>query len=459
MPGSVAQLHAEGEELDTRDVVSLSDLGADDESDDECRVYLIGRRSSPNVSRYRDFLARNLVRSRWVDIERDPLVRLLGVGGLEGKSLPLFLFPDGSCLETPPAEGAESFTELRAELAERVGLHARPIKELYDLLIVGAGPAGLTAAVYAASEGLDTIVVERHAPGGQAGTSSRIENFPGFPNGISGKELAEAIYAQALRFGAEIIVGADMVSARREPDDTIEITLVNGSHVRARAAIGAPGVHYRRLDAPGVEELIGCGIYYGSAIVEAAFYRGGNVFVVGGANSAGQAALHFAKYAASVTMVIRGASLDQRMSRYLVDRLEAEPSITVRVRSRITRAVGDGRLERLVIADETASEEVELPADALFIMIGGIPVSERVEGWLRRDENGFMVTGADVLAGGDRDRWWPLERDPYPLEASQPGVFIAGDARHGSVKRVASAVGEAAIAVQLVHRYLAALPQ
>ena len=440
-------------------MVSLSDLRANDESDDECRVYLIGRRSSPNVSRYRDFLARNLVRSRWVDVERDPLIHLLGVGGLEGKSLPLFLFPDGSCLETPPAECAELFTELRAELAERVGLHARPIKELYDLLVVGAGPAGLTAAVYAASEGLDTIVVERHAPGGQAGTSSRIENFPGFPNGISGKELAEAIYAQALRFGAEIIVGADMVSARREPDDTIEITLVNGSHVRARAAIGAPGVHYRRLDAPGVEELIGSGVYYGSAIVEAAFHRGGNVFVVGGANSAGQAALHFAKYAASVTMVIRGASLDQRMSRYLVDRLEAEPSITVRVRSRITRAVGDGRLERLVIADETASEEVELPADALFIMIGGIPVSERVEGWLRRDENGFMVTGADVLAGGDRDRWWPLERDPYPLEASQPGVFIAGDARHGSVKRVASAVGEAAIAVQLVHRYLAALPQ
>lgn len=440
-------------------MVSLSDLRASGEADDECRVYLIGRRSSPNVSRYRDFLARNLVPSRWVDIERDPLVHLLGVGGFEGQRLPLFLFPDGSYLESPTADCARSFTELRAELAERVGLHARPIKELYDLLVVGAGPGGLTAAVYAASEGLDTIVVERHAPGGQAGTSSRIENFPGFPNGISGKDLAEAIYAQALRFGAEIVVGADMVSARRGPDDTIEITLVNGSQVRARAAIGAPGVHYRRLDAPGVEELIGSGVYYGSALAQAAFHRGGNVFIVGGANSAGQAALHFAKYAASVTMVIRGASLDQRMSRYLIDQLEAQPSITVRTRARITRAAGDGKLQRLVISDDAAGEEIELPADALFIMIGGIPVSERVEGWLRRDENGFMVTGTDVLAGGERDRWWPLKRDPYPLEASQPGVFIAGDARRGSVKRVASAVGEAAIAVQLVHRYLAALPQ
>ena len=452
-------LPAAWEQLDTPGVTSLSDLPADGEADDECRVYLIGRRSSPHVSRYRDFLARNLVHSRWVDIERDPLAHLLGTGQLEGRSLPLFLFPDGSSLESSAAGGAKSYTEVRAELAERVGLHARPVKELYDLLVVGAGPAGLTAAVYGASEGLDTVVVERHAPGGQAGTSSRIENFPGFPEGISGKELAEAIYAQALRFGAEIVVGADMVSARREPDGTIGITLVNGSHVRARAAIGAPGVHYRRLEASGVEELIGSGVYYGSALAQAAFHRGGNVFVVGGANSAGQAALHFAKYAASVTMVIRGASLDQRMSRYLVDRLDAHPSITVRTRSQITRAAGHGKLERLSIFDETANEEVELPADALFIMIGGIPVSERVEGWLRRDEDGFMVTGPDVLAAGDRDRWWPLERDPYLLEASQPGVFIAGDARHGSVKRVASAVGEAAIAVQLVHRYLAALPQ
>lgn len=200
------------------------------------------------------------------------------------------------------------------------------------------------------------------------------------------------------------------------------------------------------------------GVYYGSALAQAAFHRGGNVFVVGGANSAGQAALHFSKYAASVTMVIRGASPGQRMSRYLVDQLEAEPSITVRTRSRITRAAGDGKLERLVIFDETADQEVELPADALFIMIGGIPVSERVEGRLRRDKDGFMLTGPDVLAGSDRDEWWPLERDPYLLEASQPGVFIAGDARHGSVKRVASTVGEAAIAVQLVHRYSAELP-
>ena len=304
-------------------------------------------------------------------------------------------------------------------------------------------------------KGLDTVVVERHAPGGQAGTSSRIENFPGFPQGVSGTELAEAVYAQALRFGAEIVVGADMVDARREADGKIGITLVNGARVRARAAIGAPGVHYRRLDAPGVEKLIGSGVYYGSAVGEAAFHRGGDVFIVGGANSAGQAALHLAQYAASMTLVVRGASLEERMSRYLVERLQAHRSISVRTRSTIMSAIGQTRLEQLVIADEAAGEQATVRADALFIMIGGIPVSERVEGWLRRDEHGFMVTGTDVLEGDAQRRWWPLDRDPYLLEGSQPGVFIVGDARRGSVKRVASAVGEAAIAVQLVHRYLA----
>jgi thioredoxin reductase (NADPH) len=310
--------------------------------------------------------------------------------------------------------------------------------------------------VYAASEGLDTVVVERHAPGGQAGTSARIENFPGFPHGVTGKELAEAAYAQALRFGAEIVVGADMVQARREPHGRIGITLVNGSRVRARAAIGAPGVRYRRLDAPGVEELLGSGIYYGSAVGEAAFHRGGTVFIVGGANSAGQAALHLAQYAASVTLVVRGESLEERMSRYLVERLQEHPSISVWTRAAVVRAIGEARLEQLVIADHAADEERTVAADALFIMIGGIPVSDRVDGWLRRDDHGFMVTGADVLDGDVHRRWWPLEREPYMLEGSQPGVFIIGDARRGSVKRVASAVGEAAIAVQLVHRYLAA---
>ncbi|MGZ4359047.1 MAG: NAD(P)/FAD-dependent oxidoreductase [Gaiellaceae bacterium] len=324
-----------------------------------------------------------------------------------------------------------------------------------DLVIVGAGPAGLTAAVYAASEGLDTIVIERHAPGGQAGTSAQIENFPGFPTGISGKELAEAAYEQALRFGAEIVVGNDMVNAHAEEDGTLALSLVSGAQIRARAGIGASGAQYRRLDAPGVEELRGSGVYYGAGLNEAAFHRGENVFVVGGADSAGQAALHLASYAESVTIVIRGSSLGTRMSQYLVDRLEAHPRIIVRRRSRIIGAIGDGNLERLVIADDTHGEEIETTADALFILIGGTPVSERVEGWLRRDERGFLLTGHDMLLDGRGEPRWPLDRDPYPLEASQPGVFIAGDARHGSVKRVASAVGEGAMAVQLVHRYLA----
>jgi len=443
---------------DTRRVAHTDAVQVNEDFGDECRVYVIGRRSSLNVSRYRDFLRRNRVASRWVDIDRDPLVALLGVQQLGARQLPLFLFADGTVLETPVPDRPTLFTEMRSELAERVGLHVRPSKEEYDLLIVGAGPAGLTAAVYAASEGLDTVVVERHAPGGQAGTSSRIENFPGFPHGVSGRELAEAIYAQALRFGAELVVGADMVEARRESDGKIGITLVSGARVRARAAIGAPGVHYRRLDAPGVERLIGSGVYYGSAVGEAAFHRGGDVFIVGGANSAGQAALHLAQYAASVTLLVRGASLEERMSRYLIERLQAHPSISVRTRSTLIGAIGERRLEQLVIAGEAAGGERTVRADALFIMIGGIPVSERVEGWLRRDEHGFMVTGTDVLEGDGQRRWWPLDREPYLLEGSQPGVFIVGDARRGSVKRVASAVGEAAIAVQLVHRYLATTP-
>ena len=425
---------------------------------DGCLVHVVGRRSSPRVQEYRDFLTRNSVVYRWVDVERDPLVGLLGgAAGLKGSTLPLLLFRDGSVLEPTATDPSGSFAHVRSRLAERVGLHARPRKSSYDLVIVGAGPAGLTAAVYAASEGLDTLVIERHAPGGQAGTSARIENFPGFPAGISGRELAEAAYEQALRFGAEIVVGSDVVSARTEEDGALALGLVNGAQIRARAGIGASGAQYRRLDAPGVEALRGIGVYYGAAPHEAAFHRGGNVFVVGGANSAGQAALQLASQAASVTIVVRGSSLGARMSQYLVDRLEAHPRITVRPRSRIVRALGDGKLERLVIADDTQGEEIETSADALFILIGGSPVSERVAGWLRHDEHGFLLTGHDVLEDGGGGPSWPLDRDPYPLEASQPGVFIAGDARHGSVKRIASAVGEGAMAVQNVHRYLAGI--
>jgi thioredoxin reductase (NADPH) len=428
-------------------------------------VYVVGRRSAPDSHRYRDFLTRNDVAFQWVDVERDPLVGLLGARGvLEELGLPLFLFPDGSKLEVSrSADAYWAFAETRAELAERVGLHARPTREDYDVVIVGAGPAGLTAAVSAASEGLRTLVVERHAPGGQAGTSARIENYPGFPNGISGAELAASARAQAMRFDAEIVIGSEPV-ARRAPvspetcDETrpIEMELVNGSMVRARALVGATGSHYRQLDVPGIAELVGAGVYYGSAPGDVLFHRGGDVYIVGGANSAGQAAMHAAEYARSVTLLVRADSPERRMSTYLSKRCEQHPLVRIRTNTRVVCASGNGKLERLVVADTESGETEELRADALFILIGGAPTSGCAQGWLRRDEHGFLLTGDDLITHAGAQSAWPLERRPYDLESSQPGVFFAGDVRHGSVKRVASAVGEGALAVQLVHRYLAA---
>jgi thioredoxin reductase (NADPH) len=330
-------------------------------------------------------------------------------------------------------------------------------------VVIGGGPAGLTAAVSAASEGLQTLVVERHAPGGQAGTSARIENYPGFPSGISGAELAESAREQALRFGAEIVIGSEPIDRpveyspiARKDRRPIEVALVNGSIVRARAVIGATGSHYRQLDAPGVKELVGSGVYYGSAPGDVLFHRGGDVFIVGGANSAGQAAMHAAEYARSVTLLVRGDSLETRMSTYLSERCDEHPAVRVRTNTRVVCASGSGKLENLVLADTKTGETEEMPADALFILIGAAPTSRCAQGWLRRDDHGFLLTGDDLLDDAETHPAWPLERRPYDLESSQPGIFFAGDVRHGSIKRVASAVGEGALAVQLVHRYLAA---
>lgn len=414
--------------------------------------YLVGRRQSPHVQDLRDFLSRNGVAFGWFDLDRDPLVRALGARVPDGLRLPAFVYADGSATEWPAGDDETAYKLARAQLAERVGLHTRPDKDLYDVVIVGAGPAGLTAAVYAASEGLDTVVVENHARGGQAGTSSRIENYPGFPNGVSGNDLAEAAFDQAVRFGAEFVVGCDFTSTTLDEDGNARLTLVNGAVVRGRAGIGASGSHYRQLDAPGVHHLLGAGVYYGSAPREAAYHRGAHVVVVGGANSAGQAALYLAEFAARVTMAVRANSLAEGMSQYLVERCVAHPRITVRTGTQIVRAVGETRLEALHLAVSGQSEIVE--ADALFILIGGVPTSGRV-GWVRRDEAGFFLTGPDVLADGGRGRWWKLEREPLSLESSSPGIFFAGDVRHGSIKRVASAVGEGAMAVQQVHRFLA----
>jgi thioredoxin reductase (NADPH) len=426
----------------------VSEIGAEYERD----VYLVGRRSSAHVHDLRDFLSRNRVAFGWVDLDHDPLVRALGARVPDGLRLPVLVYPDGSVVEWPAGDDEIAYDVARANLAERVGLHTRPDKDLYDVVIVGAGPAGLTAAVYAASEGLDTVVVEQHAPGGQAGTSSRIENYPGFPNGISGSDLAASAFDQALRFGAEFVIGSDFAAATADEDGIARVTLLNGAVVRGRAGIGATGSHYRRLDAPGVNELLGAGVYYGSAPREAAYHRDGQVFVVGGANSAGQAALYLAEYAAHVTIVVRSDSLARGMSRYLVTRVDAHPRIRVRTNAHVMGASGDDKLQALRL--DVAGEIQIVDADALFILIGGVPTSKRVD-WVRRDEAGFFMTGPDVLADGGRGTWWKLEREPMYLESSTPGIFFAGDVRHGSIKRVASAVGEGAMAVQQVHRYLA----
>jgi thioredoxin reductase (NADPH) len=439
-------------------------------------MYLLGRAATPGAAETRQFLSRNGVGFRWVDIDDDPLARALSAGRALGDvRFPCALFEDGSMLEGPaqfmrtrfvPATGhgavatisveeQQAYRETKLfkhELATRTGLPTRPQHELYDVAILGAGPAGLTAALYAASEGLRTLVIEALAPGGQAGTSARIENYPGFPDGISGAELAASIHAQALRLGAEILVGVELLRARPGKGAGFALELTGGQTVQAHAAVAANGVHYRRLEASGVDELIGAGVHYGSSPAEASLCRNCDVVVVGGANSAGQAALSLADVARSVTVVCRSDSLDRGMSRYLVDRIQTHERIKVRNGAEVVEARGDERLASVVIRDEELGEDIEAGADALFVMIGARPMTAGVEGWLRRDDNGFLVTGPDLLADGQP--MWPLERPPLFLESSRPGLFVAGDVRHGSIRRVASAVGEGAMAVALIHQHL-----
>ena len=429
---------------------------------------IISRRSTPGADAARDLLTRNDVPHRWVDLDRDPLVPLLDTESLSAGRLPLVLFPDGTRLEGP-----EDYTELVsgrttgvprerylpsahwcAELAARAGLPTAPSDELYDVVIVGAGPAGLTAAVYAASEGLRTLVCERHSPGGQAGTSSRIENYPGFPDGIGGAELAAGTYRQARRLAAEFLIGVEIESAHPESDQIIAIILTSGSALRGRSGVIATGIAYRQLNAPGVEQFGGRGVHYGSATDAAPTHAGDHVIVVGGANSAGQAALHLATHAKHVTLLVRSESLARAMSRYLVDRIEAHERITVRTGTHVSRAEGGDRLEQVVVAGPEG--EASLDAGGLFVLIGGEPLTAGVEDWLRCDAGGYLMTGPALYAEADRS-WWPLARDPLFLESSQPGLFVAGDVRHGSIKRVASAVGEGATSIALVHSYLATL--
>jgi thioredoxin reductase (NADPH) len=401
-------------------------------------VRVVGHRFSPESHELRDFLARNRVPARFLDVERDAEAReLLQVAGVSDDRLPVALLEDGSVLERPTV----------LEIAERLGVSGQPAADHYDLVIVGGGPAGLAAAVYGASEGLRTVMVEREAPGGQAGQSSLIENYLGFPSGLSGSDLARRATDQARRLGAELLSVQDAVTLKIEGAGRI-VELSGGGALSANCVLVASGVAYRQLDTPGFSELTGAGVYYGAAVTEARSCSDQHVVIIGGANSAGQAAVYFSAHAAKVTMLVR-SSLEKSMSHYLIEHIAKLGNVEVRTGSHALAAeADDGHLSRLRVRNGDGAEEV-LDADACFVFIGAAPRTDWLEGVVARDERGFILAGPDVREAG-----WPLKRDPYHLETSVPGVFVAGDVRARSIKRVASAVGEGSMAVSLVHEYL-----
>jgi thioredoxin reductase (NADPH) len=404
---------------------------------------LIGHRWSAPSAELRDFLARNQVPYRWYGSDTDEGALLLEVAGADGRDLPVLITADGEPLITPT----------RAEVAAKVGLTTMPEREFYDLVVVGGGPAGLGAAVYGASEGLRTVLVEKFATGGQAGQSSRIENYLGFPDGLSGGQLTDRARRQAIKFGAELLTTCEVTGIEvNGPARTIRFG--DGSAVDAKAVILAMGVSYRQLDAPGCLEMTGAGVYYGAALTEAEACKDEDVYVVGGANSAGQAAVYLSRFARSVTMLVRAHSLEESMSYYLIQQIAGIPNITVRTCTEVAEAHGDGHLQRLTLRDIAAGKEEIVDAGQLFIFIGAAPRTAWLDGVVARDLRGFVLAGPD-FSTGDTD--WELERQPYHLETSVPGVFVAGDVRAESAKRVASAVGEGAMAVMFVHRYLETL--
>ena len=407
-------------------------------------VRVIGDRWSPDSHRIRDFLARNRVPYRWLDVESSEEARQI-VERLDHGTpkLPVVVFQDGSYLEAPE----------NREVAERIGLRTRAERPFYDLIIIGGGPSGLAAAVYGASEGLKTVLIERQAPGGQAGTSSFIENYLGFPHGLKGSELARRAVDQARKFEVEILTPQEVAQVRVEDPYRI-VRLADGTELSCHALIVAIGVSYRKLDAPGVDRLTGAGVYYGASLTEAFSYKDEDVYVVGGANSAGQAAMFFSDHARKVVVVYRGDSLRKSMSEYLVKQVEGRENIEVRLNSSVVEAEGENHLKRIVIKNSASGETEIVPTQALFILIGAAPHNDWLEGVVERDERGFVLSGPDLSKHGERPKGWKLDRDPYLLETSVPGVFVAGDVRHGSIKRCASAVGEGSIAVQFVHQYL-----
>jgi thioredoxin reductase (NADPH) len=405
---------------------------------------VVGNRWSSDSHRLRDFLARNRVSYRWLDVEgSDEARRILEQLDYGAPKLPVIVFEDGSHIEAPD----------NREVAAKIGLKTHAERPFYDLIIVGAGPAGLAAAVYGASEGLRTVLIEREVPGGQAGTSSKIENYLGFHSGIAGGELSRRAVAQAKRFGVEILTPQEVRSVRVE-DRYRVVTLADGTELSGDVLLIATGVSYRKLDVPGVERLTGAGVYYGAAITEALSCRDDDVYVIGGANSAGQAAMYLSQYARSVTLLVRSDSLERSMSRYLIDEIEARDNIHVRLNSGVARVNGEQNLETVTIRETTSGEEDTVPAAGLFIFIGALPGTDWLDGIVKRDERGFILSGPDLMQDGKRPQGWRLDRDPYLLETNVPGMFVAGDVRHGSVKRVASGVGEGSIAVQFIHHYL-----
>jgi thioredoxin reductase (NADPH) len=408
---------------------------------------VIGHRWAPNTYRVRDLLARNQMRYQWLDLDTsEEACRLLAALGSETPRLPVLLFPDGSWLADPtPIEAAEHF-----------GLRTQARLLFYDLIIVGAGPAGLEAAVYGASEGLRTLLIEREAPGGQAGMSSKIENYLWFPAGLSGAELTRRALMQAARFGVELLLPHEVTGISVE-DSTRQVNLADGATVCGQTILLATGVSYRTLDVPGSERLQGAGIYYGGGMSEAPLYRDQDVYLVGEASSAGQAAMYFARYARSVTLLVHGPSLEESMSQYLIDQIRATPRIKVLTSTRVVEVTGETNLEAITITNTETCETQALPTTALFVFIGATPRTDWLEGLVERDEHGYILSGLDVLHDGHRPAGWTLERDPFTLETSVPGVFVAGDTRLHSMKRVASAVGEGAMSVRLVHAYLRSL--
>jgi len=408
-------------------------------------IRVAGTLWSPASHTTKDFLARNRIPYQWLDLDKDADSRAVVEGMFKGEAvkLPVVFFPDGASVIQPSL----------MDLAVRAGLQTEATAPFYDMIIIGGGPAGLGAAVYGASEGLKTVMIEREATGGQAGTSSRIENYLGFPKGLSGADLATRAVAQARRLGAEILTAREVMEVRVE-DPYRYVRLRDGTELGCRALVIATGVTNQKLNAPGVEALTGAGIYYGAALTEAAFYRGEHLCVVGGANSAGQGAMFFSRYAGKVTMLVRASSLSKSMSQYLIDQIGATENIEVLTRHTVEAAHGQDRLEALTVRNHDTGEDRRIDTPALFLFIGAVPHSECVAGIVERNSAGFILTGADLMMDGHRPKGWKAQRDPYLLETSVPGIFAAGDVRQGATRRVAAAVGEGANVVSQVHQYL-----